>query len=174
MGWHIPRRGPTSRWLPGLAFPLILAKERSLAQAKVAFDYMCTDQTRLLPAAALEDAYASAHALVTGARCDGRLGRMLATDVDALAFLRIPQFPSSRAFGDAPVSSLAEYRAHLPEDRSQMKIVPVPPRPFPETLRDPDLLKPRTRASDIATRAWGAIAVAGIAALAYRVLRKRR
>ena len=174
LGWHIPRRGPTSRWLPWLAFPLILAKERSLARAKVAFDYMCTDQTRLLPAAALEDAYASAHALVTGARCDGRLGRMLATDVDALAFLRIPQFPSSRAFGDAPVSSLAEYRARLPGDRSQMKIVPVPPRPFPDALRDADLLEPRTRASDIATRAWGAIAVAGIAALACRVLRKRR
>ena len=174
LGWRIPRRGPTSRFLAWLTFPLMVAKERSLARAKIAFDYMCTDQTRLLPAAAMEDAYACVHALVTGERSEGLLGRMLATDVDTIAFVRIPQFPSSRAFGDAPVTSLQEYRARLPEDRSQMQVVPVPPRPFPETLRDDDLLKPRLHASDIAARVWGAIAIAGIAALAYRVLRKLR
>jgi hypothetical protein len=173
LGWRIPRRGPTSRLLAWLAFPLMIAKEWSLTRAKTAFDYMCTDQTRLLPAAALEDAYASALGLVTGSPT-GMLGQMLATDVDAIAFVRIPQLPSSRAFGDAPVTSLHEYRARLPEDRSQMKMVPVPPRPFPETLRDDDLLKPRPHESDIAARAWGASAVVGIAALAYRVLRKRR
>jgi hypothetical protein len=151
----------------------MIATDRSLARAKVSFDYMCTDQTRLLPAAALEDAYASALGLVTGSPT-GMLGQMLATDVDAIAFVRIPQLPSSRAFGDAPVTSMHEYRARLPEDRSQMKMVPVPPRPFPETLRDDDLLKPRPHESDIAARVWGAIAIAGIAALAYRVLRKRR
>jgi hypothetical protein len=53
-------------------------------------------------------------------------------------------------------------------------MVPVPPRPFPETLRDDDLLKPRLHPSDIATRVWGAIAVAGVAAAVYRMLRKRR
>jgi|SoiMethySBSTD1v2_1073268.scaffolds.fasta_scaffold129143_2 hypothetical protein len=174
LGWHIPRRGPTSRWLAWLAFPLMIAKERSLKRAKIAFDYMCTDQTRLLPAAAVEDAYASVHALVSGARCGGILEGMLATDVDAVAFVRVPQFPSSRSFGDAPVTSLQEYRARMPEDPSQLQVVPVPPRPFPEALRDDDLLKPRLHGSDIATRVWGAIAIAGIAALAYRVFRKRR
>jgi hypothetical protein len=174
LGWRIPRRGPTSRWLAWLAFPLMVAKERSLAKAKVAFDYMCTDQTRLMPAVALEDAYASVRALVAGAPGEGRLGEMLACDVDAIAFLRIPQFPSSRAFGDAPASSLAEYRARLPEDRSQMQIVPVPPRPFPPALRDDDLLKPRPRGSDVAAAVWGAIGIAAVAALALRLLRKRR
>ena len=135
---------------------------------------MCTDQTRRLPAAAVEDAYASVHALVSGARCGGILEGMLATDVDAVAFVRVPQFPSSRSFGDAPVTSLQEYRARMPEDPSQLQVVPVPPRPFPEALRDDDLLKPRLHGSDIATRVWGAIAIAGIAALAYRVFRKRR
>jgi len=174
LGWDIPRRGPTSRWLAWLAFPLIVAAERSLARAKVAFDYMCTDQTRLLPAAALEEAYASVYALVTGRRREGTLGQLLAADVEGIALVRIPQFPSSRAFGGAPVTSLREYRARLPADKSKMQIVPVPPRPFPETLRDDDLLKPALRESDVAARVWGAIALAGVAALAYRLLRKRR
>ena len=174
LGWPILRRGPTWRWLGWLAFPLMIARERSLARAKVAFDYLCTDQTRLMPAAAMEDAYASVMALVQGERCEGRLGRMLAEDVEAIAFLRIPQFPSSRAFGDAPVVSLGEYQARLPADRSQMQVVPVPSRPFPETLRDDDLLKPRPHPSDFAARVWGAIAVAGVATALYRMLRKRR
>jgi hypothetical protein len=92
---------------------------------------------------------------------------MLASDVDGLAFLRLPQFPSSRVFGDAPVDSLAEYHARLPKDRTKLQIVPVPPRPFPDALRDDDLVRPPLHASDIALRAWGAIAVAGIAALAW-------
>lgn len=170
LGWPIPRRGPTSRWLAWLAFPLMIAKERSLAKAATAFDYMCTDQTRLMPAAAMEDAYASVRALVGGAPGQGRLGAILASDVDAIAFLRIPQLPSSRAFGDAPVDSLREYRARLPRDPAQLQIVPVPPRPFPESLRDGDLVKPPLHASDVAVRAWGALAVAVVAALAYRLL----
>lgn len=170
LGWPIPRRGPTSRWLAWLAFPLMIAKERSLAKAKTAFDYMCTDQTRLMPAMAMEDAYASVRALVAGAPCEGRLGAMLASDVDAVAFMRIPQFPSSRAFGDAPVDTLREYRARLPRDPAQLQIVPVPPRPFPESLRDDDLVKPPLHASDVAMRVWGAIAVAMATGLAYRLL----
>ena len=171
LGWPIPARGPTSRLLAWIGLPWLVVQERSLAKAKIAFDYMCTDQTRLFPAAAMEDAFASVRALVDGADCDGRLGRMLAQDVDGIAFLRLPQLPSSRAFGDAPVDSLSEYRARLPKDRSQLQIVPVPPRPFPDALRDDDLLPPRPHASDIAARVWGAIALAGLAAVAMPFLR---
>jgi hypothetical protein len=174
LGWPIPRRGATSRVLAWLGLPWMIVRERSLARAKVAFDYLVADQTRLMPAAALEDAYASVRALVDGAPCDGRLGRMLATDVDAIAFLRMPQLPSSRAFGGTPVASLREYRARLPRDRTQLKVVPVPPRPFPEPLRDDDLLRPRAHESDVAARVWCAIGAAGVAALAYRLLRKRK
>ena len=174
LGWPIRARGPSSRWLAWLGFPLMIAKERSLAKAKVAFDYLCTDQTRLMPAAAMEEAFASVHALVSGARCSGQLGEMLASDVDAIAFLRIPQFPSSRVFGDAPVVTLREYRARLPKDPAQIQVVPVPPRPFPDDLRDDDLGEPPAHASDIAVRAWGAVAVAGAAAILYRLVRKRR
>ena len=54
-----PARGPPTRWLAWLAFPFVALKERSLGKAKLAFDYLCTDQTRLLPAVALEEAFAS-------------------------------------------------------------------------------------------------------------------
>jgi hypothetical protein len=39
--------------------------------------------------------------------------------------------------------------------------VPVPPRPFPANLRDPDLLPPARRPSDVPLAVW---ALAGIAA----------
>lgn len=171
LGWPIPARGPTSRVLAWLGFPWLVIRERSVAKAKIAFDYMCEDRTRLFPAAAMEDAYASVRALLRGAACEGRLGNMLAHDVDGIAFLRLPQLPSSRVPGDAPVDSLAEYRARLPKDRSKMQIVPAPPRPFPEALRDDDLLKPALHASDVAARVWGAIAVICVAALAMQLLR---
>jgi hypothetical protein len=69
-------------------------------------------------------------------------------------FLRIPQFPSSRAWGDAPAVSAWEYRTRVPSDPSLAQIVPVPPRPFPARLRDPDLLPPPRHGSDAAAWVW--------------------
>jgi hypothetical protein len=46
---------PTSRLLAWAGFPLLAAKERSIAKAKIAFDYLYEEQTRLLPAVALEE-----------------------------------------------------------------------------------------------------------------------
>ena len=47
LGWSIPVRGPSSRLLAWLGFPFIALKERSIGKAKLAFDYLRTDQTRL-------------------------------------------------------------------------------------------------------------------------------
>ena len=59
-----------------------------------------------MPAAALEEAFASLLDLGEGrAKPDGRLATELAQDLQALAFVRFPQFPSSRAFGNAPAVS---------------------------------------------------------------------
>jgi hypothetical protein len=41
---------------------------------------------------------------------------MLAQDLQALAFLRFPQFPSSRKFGSAAAISTWEYRTLVPND----------------------------------------------------------
>src|SRR4030095_8419218 len=85
-----------------------------------------------------------------GSGADGGGAAMLAQDLDALAFVRIPQFPSSRAFGDAPAVTTREYNARVPNDPALAQVVPVPPRPFPAALRDPDLLPPAWHPSDYA------------------------
>ena len=100
----------------------------------------------------------------------GELARMLAADVDALAFMRVPQFPSSRAFGDAPAVSTKEYQARVPKDPALVQVVPVPPRPLLEALRDPDLIARRTYPSDYAAAVWGTLAIAGVAALIWRAI----
>ena len=175
LGWAVPPRGPTSRTLAWLGFPFIALKELSVGKAKLAFDYLRTDQTRLMPAAALEEAFASLMALGKGQKAegDGVLAQMLAEDMDALAFVRFPQFPSSRAFGDAPAVTTWEYKALIPNDPALVQIVPVPPRPFPEALKDPDLLRPSWRPSDYAVLVWGLLTVIGIPIVLWRLWRWR-
>ena len=176
LGWPIPARGPTSRALAWAGFPFIALKEMSIGKAKLAFDYLYNDQTRLLPAAALEEAFGSLIGLVRAnpAEGDGLLAHLLSVDVTALVFVRLPQFPSSRAFGDAPAVSTWEYEARVPNDPALAQIVPVPPRPFPDALRDADLLPRVWRPSDYAVLVWGVLSIVGIPLLLWRAWRWRR
>jgi len=175
LGWPVPARGASSRLLAWIGFPFVAMKERSLGKAKLAFDYLYTDQTRLMPAAGLEEALTSALALANGelGDNDGALARMLGEDLEAIAFVRLPQFPSSRAFGDAPAVSTREYKSRIPDDPALAQIIPVPPRPFPEALRDPDLVPPRWRPSDYAALVWGVASIVGIPVLLWRAWRWR-
>jgi hypothetical protein len=175
LGLPVAERGPSNQLLAWIGFPFIAAKERSVTKAKLSFDYLYADQTRLLPAIAFEEIFASLLAVARGETAgDGTLSRLLAQDIDALAFLRMPQFPSSRAFGDAPVISTAEYRARVPKDPAQVQIVPVPERPFPAELRDADLLPRARRPSDWAALVWGTLSVVGIPWLLWRPWRALR
>jgi hypothetical protein len=169
LGWNIPARGPASRLLAALAFPWFVVKERSVAKACTGFDYLWEDQTRLMPAAAFEEIGASLVALATTrappATGDAGLAQMFAEDVDAILFVRFPQIPSNRAFGDAPVVTPWEFRSRLP---AVPQVVPVPDRPFPAALRDSDLLTPSRPASAYAAAIWGALLVVGIPIYLYR------
>jgi len=176
LGWPVRARGPSGRLLAWGSLPVVAVGERSLDKGKVAFDYLNTDQTRLLPAAALEEAFEGLLALSRGELPEdaGPLARLLAEDLHALAFVRIPQFPSSRKFGDAPAVTLAEYKARVPDDPALAQIVPVPPRPFPADLRDPDLLPAPWHPSDFATIVWGMVTVIGLPWLAWRAWRRQK
>ena len=179
LGWRVPARGPTKRLLAWASLPLVALRERSLAKARDAFDYLNEDQTRLLPAVAFEEIFASLLELATAGASGsnsggGALERMLATDVDALALLRFPQFPSSRAWGAAPAVTIREIHDRVPRNRAERKIIPVPPRPFPKRLRDPDLLSPPFRPSEIATYVWAALSVVGLPWIAWSLWRRRR
>jgi hypothetical protein len=170
LGLPVPARGPTAVAGAFLYLPIDALRRRSLAAARTSYDYATADLTRLLPAVATEDVFAVLCACTTGASApEGRLAQWLRADVRAIALLRVPQLPSSRVFGDAPVVDLAGYRARVPRDPAQHQIVPVPPRPFPETLRDDDLLPPLPRASALAERAWRALVV-GLVAVAAILL----
>jgi len=166
LGWDVPARGATSRVLGALAFPLIALKDQSIAKARLAFDYLNTDQARMLPAAAFEQIFASLWTMASVPQPrtskSGALGRMLARDMIGIAWARFPQFPSSRALGAAPAVSTWEYHAMVPSDPAKAQIIPVPPRPFPDELRDPDLLPPLRPASDIVALVWGVLSVVGI------------
>jgi hypothetical protein len=176
MGWHVPARGPTSRTLAALGMPLYAIREKSIDKAIEGFDYFYEDRTRLFPAAAFEEIGAGLLRLAQQPLADepSALERMLADDIEALVFLRVPQIPSSRVWGDYPVVSFWEYRARWPSDPALQKIIPVPPRPFPEAMRDPDLLPAPRRRGEIALRIWAAVSLIGIPWLLWREWHRRR
>ena len=178
LGWDIPARGPTSRFVAAVGFPWFVLQERSVARAMLTADYLWTESTRLLPAAAFEAIGADLIALATRAPLPdarrGRLETMLACDLDAIVYLQFPQLPSSRAWGDFAVATLREYGQRLPRNPAKRKIIPVPPRPFPKSLRDPDLLPPPLAASEFIAAVWGCLTLVGIPWVAWRWWRRRR
>jgi hypothetical protein len=176
LGWDVPARGATS-WLAGaLGLPYFAVQNRSVAKAAASFDYLTEDQTRLLPAAAFEEIGADLLRLANGTlgRQPTPLEAALAQDVEAIVFLRVPQLPSSRAWGDFPVATPWEYRDRYPRDPAQAKIIPVPPRPFPDSLRDDDLLPAPHDRSEIAIAVWAILSVVGIPWLLWRGWRRAR
>lgn len=138
LGWQVPTRGVEGYGRALAAYAYVAATTGSLTQARQIYDYLTTETTRLYPAVAFD---AMGHDLL--ALAQGKSGRKLtpleremAQQLEAIWFVRIPQIPSSRADGQAPVYSFAQYLQQAPADRSQWQIVPVEPRPFPQALRD--------------------------------------
>jgi len=141
LGWHIPKRGPTAPAKSLAAYAYVAATDGSLRSGRKIYDYLNEEQTRLLPAVAFEamglDLLQIVGAGATAQRALSPYEQQLRSDIEAIFLVRIPQVPSSRALGAAPVFSFDEFRARVPEEQKDWKIVPVEPRPFPESLRDP-------------------------------------
>ena len=172
LGWQIPVRGPEG-WLKGVfGLPLVAVQEASLSKGKAIFDYMTEDQTRLYPAAAFEEMGADLLQLVTGktGRQLNEYERLLAEDIEEIMLVRVPQFPSSRAWGDYPIVSSDEYLARVPKDPALQKIISVPARPFPDELRDPLSPNEPWLRSDYALVAWALALLSGIAFFLQRFL----
>ncbi|MEO8485337.1 MAG: hypothetical protein ABI585_03275 [Betaproteobacteria bacterium] len=169
LGLALPSNDPgiASIALAWLAVPWTLAKERSVSQARIAYEYLTQDRTRLFPAVAFETAGAELLRLASSGASPkaAEIERLLARDLEALVLVHVPQLPSSRAFGSWPVASPAEYHGKVPRDPQDVQIVPVPARPFPSNLREPDLLPEARRPSDLPFLVWGIVALAALAAL---------
>lgn len=140
LGWHIPERGPTAPLKSIAAYGYVAATDASLASGRKIYDYLNEEQTRLLPAVGFDAIGQDLLQLVSTEgmprRPLSRYEQQLREDVDAIILVRIPQVPSSRAMGSAPVFSFDEFRARVPADQADWKIVPVDARPFPAALRD--------------------------------------
>ena len=159
-----PRARPTSRPLAvaGLSVPACAGAARSRRRSSRSTT-ACVDQTRLLPAAALEEIFTDLLALAdrraTGTALGARSQTLSRADLDALVFLRFPQFPSSRAWGDAPAVTLAGVplaaaaRPGAAPDRPGAG-PPVSRR----ASRRPDLLPPPTAPLGRRRRVWGGLA----------------
>jgi hypothetical protein len=158
LGWKIPEQGPTSRVKAVGALPYMAAKDMSLESGRKAYDYLIAEQTNLYPFVAFD---AIGRDLLTrvaaGRATDTAYERALSEDLEALLYVRIPQFPSSRAFGQAPVASIDEYMNRAPEDKSKWKIVPVDARSFPDELKDPDAPAESPSPSLYAVSAYGGL-----------------
>jgi hypothetical protein len=138
LGWNIPRRGATHAVKALFAYPYQAIRDGSLASGRKAYDYLSEEQTRLYPAVAFEAAGEDLLKLMKGetGRPLAAYEQVLQNDVQALVLVRLPQFPSSRAYGSAPVFSFDEYMERVPKNRADWKVIPVPPRPFPPALKD--------------------------------------
>ena len=118
LGWRIPTTGATSYLASLPAVPITALVELNLLRGVQAFRFLTEEQTRLMPRQAFEvlgqDLLYLASASMTSNR--GKLTpfeRMLADDVEAVLFVRIPQVPSSRPLGSYPLLSLIDYGARI-------------------------------------------------------------
>ncbi|MGZ5225648.1 MAG: hypothetical protein ACXWCS_15925, partial [Burkholderiales bacterium] len=136
--------------------------------------YLNAEQTDLYPFVAFDAIGRDLLSRVTTRRAtDTPYERALSEDLEALLYVRIPQFPSSRAFGQTPVASIDEYMKRAPADKAQWKIVPVAARPFPEDMKDPKSPADTPPPSLYAMSAYGGIL--GICAIgAWRRLGRRK
>lgn len=179
LGWQIPQRGPTHSLMALAGYPYKAISKLSLKEGRKAYDYLNEEQTRLYPAVAFDAAGQDLLQLLQGkaGRTLTPFEQQLQSDVEALILVRIPQFPSSRAFGSAPVFSYDEFMARAPADPADWKIVPVEPRPFPAALRDGLAGQPVQRSVMPWQVALAGIAVlaalCGTALLARRLIRRR-
>lgn len=149
LGWQVPKRGVESLLKASAAYWYVAATERSLQKGRAIYDYLNTEMTRLFPAVAF-DAIGNDLLKIaqTGNQSTLRSGAMQAMpgQLEAIYFVRIPQIPSSRAYGLAPVYSFAQYLQQAPADRNQWQIIPVTPNPLPEPLKEGLVRKPETPA----------------------------
>jgi len=173
LGWQLPQLGPTSHVKAALGYFYSSATDRSFASGKRTFHYMVEERSRLYPRAAFETLGRDLLTLVSAPeRTLTPFEQTLHDDVEAILFVRIPQIPSSRAFGTYPVASFDEYMARVPKDRKDWKIVPVDARVFPDQLRDHPV-----EHSLLSDTAIGVLAVSGLALLLVTpivIWRKRR
>ena len=135
LGWNIPTLGATNLPKAFAALPYKAMSDMSLESGLKAYDYLSAEQTNLYPFVAFETIGNDLLTRIAEGQASSPYEQQLAEDIEAIIYVHIPQFPSSRVMGQAPVASLDEYMARTPADMAQWKIIPVGVRQFPEALK---------------------------------------
>jgi hypothetical protein len=144
LGWNVPTRGVENQLKAIAAYFYVSASEMSPTKGRAIYDYLNTETTRLFPAVAFDAIGEDLLSLVqhqAKSKVPSTFESSLIDSVEAIYFVRIPQIPSSRAFGLAPIYSFDQYMQQAPADRSQWKVVPTTPNPMPDSLKDGLALK---------------------------------
>lgn len=136
LDWSIPKLGATNLPKAFVALPYKVLSDMSLESGLKAYDYLSAEQTNLYPFVAFETIGNDLLSRIAKNQANSVFEKQLAEDLEAIIYVHIPQFPSTRAMGQAPVASLDEYIARTPADMSQWKIIPVGARHFPDNLKD--------------------------------------
>jgi hypothetical protein len=143
LGWRIPAVGASSRILGLMLAPIAMVAGRSFAVGRELFGSLATEKTRLLPRVAFEVIAHDLLALSAGDfEDDARdelsdFERALVADVDAIAFMHLPQIPSTRRFGTFPEQSMLTYGARVfARPGGFERAPPAVARPFPSGLEE--------------------------------------
>ena len=175
LGWQVPKLGSTSRMKAILGYYYSSLTDWSFASGRRSYRYLVEERSRLYPRVAFETLSADLLALVTSpGRTLTPYEQLLRDEVEAIVFVRIPQIPSSRAFGTFPVASFDEYMARVPKNKADWKIIPVDARPFPDELRDREPAAPLLSDNVVGALAFGGLLVCLAAPFLWWRIRRRR
>ena len=132
--------GDMSKWLVNNYYNLGSNSEKGIIAAATPMDKYLMDvnngQSYYRPSYMLVAVLKQSRQLWVDHNPQTTFTKQLSNDIEAIYFVRIPQVPSNRTFGAAPVYSFDEYTKTAPADHSQWKMVPTTPRVLPENLKD--------------------------------------
>ncbi|MDT8310132.1 MAG: hypothetical protein RQ732_01680 [Methylophaga sp.] len=137
LGWNVPERGNNGLIMAVSAYFYNLFSEADLVAARQIYDYLMTETSRLLPAAAFATLSNDIIHLAENRskRTLSEFELQLAENLDALWLVRIPQIPSSRVSGSAPVFSFEEYLDITPAERDDWVTIDLPLQKLPKSLQ---------------------------------------
>ncbi|MCX4189485.1 hypothetical protein [Methylophaga sp. OBS3] len=137
LGWHAPEQGNSGLLLAvGAYFYSLVTDGFDFRAARQLYDYLMTETSRLLPAVAFDVLSQDMLNIVQQTKSETltEFEQQLADNIDAIWLVKIPQIPSSRAFGDAPVFSFQEYLDITPANRDDWVTIQLPTQQLPESL----------------------------------------
>ncbi|MBI4345859.1 MAG: hypothetical protein HY553_03325 [Elusimicrobia bacterium] len=135
-GWNVPTRGSQDFVSKNLLWALMRVGAGKQKAGEMAH-FMDQERTRLFPRAAFEATGADLLRLAgaPGTELERQLTdfeRELQRNLEAVLFVRMPQFPSSRAMGREAIEDTVDYFHRVPLRQSKWKVGgPTSPRPYP-------------------------------------------